>query len=57
MKEGFINVTCYGKWWLEGISTINLRSIETIPCHLFNDTSLSAMYIFFHCQFNELFYT
>lgn len=43
MKEGFINVTCYGKWWLEGISTINLRSIETIPCHLFNDTSLSAM--------------
>lgn len=57
MKEEYRNVTYQGKRWLEGTSTINLRSIEAIPCHLFNDTSLFTMYLFVHCQFNELFYT
>lgn len=57
MKEEFINVTYQGRWWLEGTSTINLRSVEAVPCHLFNATSLFTMSLFFQCQFNELFYT
>lgn len=47
MKEEFINIIYQGKQWLEGLSTINLGSVEAISCHPFNDTSLFNTYLFF----------